>query len=79
MSVIDRNRCMALRTSDGDFVGARCQEPATHQTLFGRHCTHHAEALKKSMRNPDMLGNVLAGGRARTEEEIDLLVKELPS
>lgn len=79
--MIDHNRCMALRTKllDGEFLGARCQEPAPYQTPFGRHCTHHAEALRKSLRNPDMLGNVLAGGRARTEEEIALLIRELPS
>jgi hypothetical protein len=78
MSVIDRNRCMAP-FFDPSLGGVRCQKPAMHQTLFGRHCTIHAEALRKSLRDPDMLGNVLAGGRARTEEEIDLLVKELPS
>jgi hypothetical protein len=76
--MIDRNRCMAP-LFDPSLGGVRCQAPATHQTLFGRHCTHHAEELKKSLRNPDMLGNIMAGGRARTEEEIDLLVKELPS
>jgi hypothetical protein len=58
--------------------GPRCQEPATHETVLGRRCAHHAEELRQSLRDPHTTGNILAGGRARTEEEIARLVVELP-
>lgn len=76
--MIDRSRCMALR--DGEPLGGpRCQEPATHQTLQGRRCARHAEALRQSLRAPNTLINVLAGKGACTEEEIARVVVELPS
>lgn len=74
---IDTSRCMAQQ--DDAPLGALCQEPATHNSLMGRRCARHAEELRRSLRNPNTLGNLLAGGRARTEEEIAKLVVELPS
>lgn len=76
--MIDTDRCMAKR--DGAWIfGDRCQEPATHNTLMGRRCAHHAEEMRKALRDPNTLGNVLAGDRARTEEEIARLVVEIPN
>jgi hypothetical protein len=46
---------------------------------MGRRCARHAEELRAALRDPNTLGNVLAGGKARTEEQIALLVRELPS
>jgi len=82
--MIDRTRCMKSNASLRTFLGSEplkfCQEPATHESpLSGRLCAHHAEELRASLRNPHTLGNVLAGGKARTEEQIALLVRELPS
>lgn len=89
--MIDTSRCMAPREEPPDVpeqtfidkirsLGApRCQEPATHETVLGRRCAHHAEELQQSLRDPNTLGNVLAGRRARTEEEIARLVVALPS
>jgi hypothetical protein len=75
--VIDPFRCMALR--DGEPTGgARCQEPATHQSAFGRRCARHAEQLRRTLRSPNAFCNVMLG-RARTEEEIARAVMELPS
>lgn len=76
-SFIDRTRCMAPRNGE-EFGGSRCQESATHSTYLGRRCAHHAEAIRRAMRNSNTLANVLNGKRARTEEEITRLVKELP-
>lgn len=75
--MIDVTRCMA--SADGELGGPRCQELATHESVMGRRCTRHAEELREALRNPNTLGNVLTGGRARTEEEIARLVVELPS
>ena len=58
--------------------GPRCQAPATHDTIHGRRCAPCAEILRASLRDPHTLGNVLAGGRARTEEEIALMVVAIP-
>lgn len=55
------------------------KEPATHNSPLGRRCARHAEELREALRNPRALGNVMAGGRARTEEEIAELVVGLPS
>jgi hypothetical protein len=44
---------------------------------MGRRCAHHAEALRESLRRSDTLGNVFAGRRARTEEEIARMIVEL--
>jgi hypothetical protein len=74
--VIDRSRCMAPR-DDASFGGPRCQEPATHKSIMGRCCARHAEALRESLRSPNTLGNIFAGRRARTEEEIARMVVEL--
>ena len=77
--IVDRNRCMAPRDRS-TFGGPRCQAPATHDSaIVGRLCTAHAEELRQALRNENTLGNVLAGGRARTEEEIARLVVELPA
>lgn len=88
--MIDTSRCMAPREAPPDatpeqtFIdrlrslgGPRCQEPATHATVMGRRCARHAEELRQSLRDPNTLGNILAGGRARTEEEIAAMVREL--
>lgn len=74
--MIDRSRCMAPR-DDASFGGPRCQEPATHETIMGRRCARHAETLRESLRRSDTLGNVFAGRRARTEEEIARMIVEL--
>jgi hypothetical protein len=78
--MIDPKRCTA--PLDGGLVGMLtgplCQEAATHQTLSGRRCARHAEELRQAFRNPKTLGNVLAGGGARTEEQIARLIVELP-
>lgn len=64
---------------DGDPIGGlRCQEPATHETIMGPHCARHAEKLRRALRNPRSLINVVLG-KARTEEEIARAVVELPS
>jgi|WetSurMetagenome_2_1015567.scaffolds.fasta_scaffold98925_3 hypothetical protein len=76
--VIDPKLCMAKRDNTPLFCADRCQEPATHTSVMGRRCARHAEELRNALRNPDILGNVLAG-RARTEEEISALVRELSS
>ena len=59
-------------------MGPLCQDVATHDTVMGRRCARHAEECREALRNPRTLGNVLAGGRARTDEEIARLVVELP-
>lgn len=76
--MIDRNKCMAPRDNT-PIGGARCQEKATHETYLGRRCALHAESMRINLRNPNTLGNILGGGRARTEEEIACLIRELPS
>jgi hypothetical protein len=60
------------------FGGPRCQAPATHDTIIGRRCPRHAEALRRALRSPYVLGNVVLG-RPRTEDEIKQLVTELTS
>lgn len=77
--MIDTKRCMAKRDGAPIFSAERCQAPATHETIMGRRCALHAEELRASLRNPNTLGNILAGGVARTEEQIAMLVRELPS
>jgi len=74
--MIDRSKCMA--SCDGSLGGPRCQDAATHESVWGRRCTKHADELKKRLRDPSTLGNIIAG-RARTEEEIGKMVRELPS
>ncbi len=71
----DRSRCMASK--DGTLGGDRCQEPATHLSHVGRRCARHAEELKEALRNPETLGNLFAGGRARTELEIARIIVPL--
>ena len=87
--MIDRTRCMAPREEPPDvpgqtFIdrlrslgGPRCQAPATHETVMGCRCARHAEELRRALRDPHTLGNVLAGNRARTEDEIARLVRPL--
>ena len=57
-----------------------CNEPATHTAYGGDKplCPKHAEEMRAALRSPDSLGNVMAG-RARTEEEIAGMVREIPS
>lgn len=89
---IDTSRCMAQieeqqRTLPSSPLEALkfifkhrtfCQAPATHLGHLGRRlCEVHAEELRKALRNPNTLGNILAGGRARTEEEIARMVVRL--
>ncbi len=74
--MIDPMKCMALK--DGEPTGGpRCQAPATHWTIMGRRCAHHAERFRESLRNPNTLGNILAGGGRRTEKQIAKMVVEL--
>lgn len=55
-----------------------CGEPATHAGYGGTKplCDKHAQELRDALRSPDTVGNVLAG-RARTEEEIAIMVRPL--
>lgn len=76
--MIDTSRCMAKHDDAPLFSATRCQEPATHQTVMGKRCARHAEELKIALRDPLTVGNVIAGNRARTEEEIDRMVVLLP-
>ena len=76
--MIDTARCMAPK-NNSEFGGPRCQEEATHETVMGRRCERHAEDLRESLRDPNTLGNLFAGGRGRTEKEIEQLVRPLPS
>jgi hypothetical protein len=76
--MIDIKRCMAARDGEQWDSSHRCQAPATHTTVMGRRCHRHAEELRQAMRNSATTMNVLAGGRARTEEEIERLVMLLP-
>jgi hypothetical protein len=74
--MIDRTRCMAFL--DPSVSHRRlCQAPATYESkLTGRLCAHHAEDQRALLRSGKY---VFAGGTARTEEQIALLVRELPS
>jgi hypothetical protein len=76
--MIDTSRCVSLRPGE-PIGGARCQAPATHDSVLGRRCDCCAEVLRQALRRTNTLGNVLTGGRARTEEEIARLVVALPS
>lgn len=76
MPDIDPKRCLAPRV-DKDIGGERCQEIATHETYLGRRCERHAEQMRRELRNPNILFNVLAGRRARTEDEIEKMVVRL--
>ncbi len=80
LPVIDTRRCMAANEDEPQsiFGANRCQKTATHTTVMGRRCARHAEELRCAMRNPATVMNVLAGGRARTEKEIERLVMEIP-
>jgi len=62
------------------FAYEACGKPAQFVTFPDRRplCAGCAEELRQAMRDPDTLGNVFAGGRARTEEEIARLVQQLP-
>ena len=60
----------------GTLGGPRCGKPATYTTILGPCCSACAELLRASMRSPNTLANVIAG-RARTEEEIERLVRPL--
>lgn len=72
--MIDPDRCMAKRDGTPIFGGVRCQEPATHATVLGRRCAHHAEELRQALRDPNTLINVLGRKGACTEEQIDRAV-----
>ena len=56
--------------------GPRCSKPATYSTPLGYRCTECADHMRADARNPNTLMNVIAG-RARTEEEIEKLIKAL--
>ena len=76
--MIDCERCMA--PADRNVLGgARCQKVATHTGVFGALCETCAELERRMYRNPNTLGNMIAGGRARTEEEIARLVRPIAS
>jgi hypothetical protein len=44
----------------------RCFKPATHTTIMGPRCADCAELLRKALRDPNTLGNILAGNRLCT-------------
>lgn len=56
-----------------------CGKPATHLAYWETKplCAEHAEQLRVALRSDNSLGNVLAGGRARTEEEIERMVRPI--
>jgi len=56
--------------------GPRCGKPAIYSTPLGYRCAACIELFKASARNPNTLANVIAG-RARTEEEIEAMIKAL--
>lgn len=56
--------------------GPRCGKQATYATPLGYRCTACADQMRADARNPKTLINVIAG-RARTEEEIEKLIKAL--
>jgi hypothetical protein len=55
-----------------------CGKPATHSSYGDSKplCEHHAEEMRKALRSTDSVGNLIAG-RARTEEEIAIMVRPL--
>lgn len=55
----------------------RCGKPAMFESPLGDYCEACAEKLRERMRNPNMALNVLAGGGARTEEQIAKLVRPI--
>ena len=75
--MIDHSRCTAPQNS-GELGGPRCHARATHDSIVGLRCAKHAEDLRCAFRNPNTIGNIVAGNRARTEAEIAKLVVELP-
>lgn len=56
--------------------GPRCGKTATYSTPLGYRCTECADHMRADARNPNTLINVIAG-RARTEEEIEAMIKAL--
>ena len=56
--------------------GPRCGKIATYATPLGYRCTACADQLRADARNPNTFVNVLAG-RARTDEEIEAMIKAL--
>ena len=56
--------------------GPRCGKQATYATALGYRCTACADQMRADARNPNTFMNVIAG-RARTEEEIEKLIKAL--
>jgi len=56
-----------------------CGRPATHTSYDDNKplCDEHAEELRAGLRSPNSIGNILAGGRPRTEEEIVLMVRPI--
>jgi hypothetical protein len=69
------SKCMGPK--DQRLFADRCFAEATHITIHGPRCTPCAEIFRQSLRDPNTLGNILAGNRARTEEEINRMVKVL--
>jgi hypothetical protein len=75
--MIDHDRCMALQHG-ASYAAPRCQESATHASIFGRRCAPHAEELRCSLRSPTTLSNLLGPPRLpRAEAEIARMVVEL--
>lgn len=56
--------------------GPRCGKTAAYATPLGYRCAACADQLRADARNPKMFINVMAG-RARTEEEIEAMIKAL--
>lgn len=56
-----------------------CGRPATHLARGDRKplCDAHAAQLREALRDPQTFGNILAGGRARTEQEIAAMVRPM--
>lgn len=77
--MIDPKRCTAPVEGGfrGILLGPLCQEEATHETPSGRRCARHAEELRRALRSPNTLLNVLAGKRL-SEAQIDRMIVELP-
>lgn len=62
---------------DGQLGGERCGKPAVYDTPLGPRCEACSEEFRRMARDPNTVINILAGGRARTEEEIARLLRPI--
>ena len=73
----DKSKLTCEAPADRKILGGpRCGQTATYATPLGYRCTGCADQLRTDARNPNTFINVMAG-RARTEEEIEVMIKAL--